>query len=72
MLIFEFKYRKSVRAALKQCHDRQYALPYANDARQIVYVGVNYDTRKRNVDTLNDTQNDTLNDTLNSRLGVRS
>lgn len=43
-----------------------------NDARQIVYVGVNYDTRKRNVDTLNDTlndtQNDTLNDTLNSRL----
>ena len=72
VLIFEFKYRKSVRAALKQCHDRQYALPYANDARQIVYVGVNYDTRKRNVDTLNDTlndtQNDTLNDTLNSRL----
>lgn len=68
VFIFEFKYGKSAKAALKQCHSRNYAAPYAADRRRIVYVGVNYDTLKRNVDTLNDTLNDALNDTLNSRL----
>ena len=60
VFIFEFKYGKSAKAALKQCHSRDYAAPYAMDKRRIVYVGVNYDTLNRNVDTLNDTLNDTL------------
>ena len=68
VFIFEFKYGKSAKAALKQCHSRDYAAPYAADKRRIFCVGVNYDTLKRNVDTLNDTLNAALNDTLNSRV----
>ena len=64
----EDKYGKSAKAALKQCHSRDYAAPYAADKRRIFCVGVNYDTLKRNVDTLNDTLNAALNDTLNSRV----
>ena len=38
------------------------------DGRRIVCVGVNYDTLRRNVDTLNDTLSNTLNDTLRLRM----
>ena len=64
VFVFEFKYGKSAKSALKQCHSRDYAAPYATDRRRVVYVGINYDALKRNVDTLTDT----LNDTLNSRM----
>lgn len=68
VFVFEFKYGKSAKSALKQCHSRDYAAPYATDRRRVVYVGINYDALKRNVDTLTDTLSDTLNDTLNSRM----
>ena len=68
VFVFEFKYGKSAKSALKQCHSRDYAAPYATDRRRVVYVGINYDALKRNVDTLTDTLTDTLNDTLNSRM----
>jgi len=42
IFIFEFKYGKSAKAALKQCRDRNYALPYRADKRQVFYVGLNY------------------------------
>ncbi len=68
VFVFEFKYGKSAKSALKQCHSRDYAAPYATDRRRVVYVGINYDALKRNVDTRTDTLSDTLNDTLNSRM----
>ena len=48
--IFEFKYGRSAEAALAQCRDRNYAAPYANDARAVYYIGVNYDPAVRTVD----------------------
>lgn len=71
VFVFEFKYGKSAKSALKQCHSRDYAAPYATDRRRVVYVGINYDAIKRNVDTLTDTLNDTLSDTLNDTLNSR-
>ncbi len=71
VFVFEFKYGKSAKSALKQCHSRDYAAPYATDRRRVVYVGINYDALKRNVDTLTDTLNDTLSDTLNDTLNSR-
>ena len=71
VFVFEFKYGKSAKSALKQCHSRDYAAPYATDRRRVVYVGINYDALKRNVDTLTDTLTDTLCDTLNDTLNSR-
>lgn len=65
------KLGKSAKAALKQCHSRKYAAPYAADSRRIVYVGVNYDTLKRNVDTLNDTLNSRMLSLIRQRPGLR-
>ena len=45
--------------------------PYAADRRRIVYVGVNYDTLKRNVDTLNDTLNSRMLSLIRQRPGLR-
>ena len=50
---------------------RNYAAPYATDRRRIVYVGVNYDTLKRNVDTLNDTLNSRMLSLVRQRPGLR-
>jgi len=51
--IFEFKFGKSARTAIKQCRDRNYAAAFAGDSRPIYYVGVNYSPRK-NQRTVND------------------
>lgn len=45
--IFEFKRDASADAALAQIEDRQYAVPYAADARTLFKVGVNFDSRER-------------------------
>ena len=50
--IFEFKYNKSAEEALDQCRDRRYADAFAADAREVYYVGVNYDPETRTVNEL--------------------
>lgn len=48
--IFEFKLDGSAEEALQQIEDKQYALPYLDDARQIHKVGVNISSVSRTVD----------------------
>ena len=48
--IFEFKRDKSASEALAQIEDNGYALPYAADQRTILKVGVNFNSRERNLD----------------------
>ena len=44
--IFEFKYNKSVKEAMDQIHDRDYAGCYATDNRTIYLIGVNFNEDK--------------------------
>ena len=47
--IFEFKRDKSAEEALKQIGDMGYARSYAADMRQLIMIGVNFDSKERNV-----------------------
>jgi len=47
--VFEFKYAKSAKSALKQINERGYARVYSTDARKIFKVGVNYDPKTRKI-----------------------
>ena len=49
MYIFEFKRDKSAEEALKQIGDMGYARSYAADMRQLIRIGVNFDSKERNV-----------------------
>ena len=48
--IFEFKMDQSADIALQQIEDKGYALPFANDSRQLIKVGVNFSKEKRCID----------------------
>ncbi|WP_420458577.1 AAA family ATPase [Neolewinella sp.] len=48
--IFEFKIASTAAAALAQITERGYLLPYADDPREQVAVGVNFSTATRQVD----------------------
>ena len=50
--VFEFKYGKTARAALKQIGEKGYARPYAADRRRVVAIGVNYDPRKSGIEAV--------------------
>lgn len=47
--IFEFKRDKSAGEALQQIEDMGYAKPYAADRRTIIKLGVNFDSKERNI-----------------------
>ena len=47
--IFEFKLDQSADTALAQIEEKQYALPYAADARKLFKIGVNFDSSTRNI-----------------------
>ena len=47
--IFEFKLDKSAEEALAQIEEKGYALPYAADLRKVYTIGVNFDSRERNI-----------------------
>ncbi len=47
--IFEFKRDKSAEEALKQIEDMGYARSYAADKRQLIKIGVNFDSEERTV-----------------------
>ena len=48
--IFEFKRDKSADEALKQIEEKKYAEPFASDTRKILKIGVNFSSKKRNID----------------------
>ena len=48
--VFEFKFNKSAKAAVKQIRDKGYADPYRGDKRPVTLVGVNFRAAKRNID----------------------
>ena len=47
--IFEFKRDKSAEEALKQIEDMGYSRSYAADMRQLIRIGVNFDSKERTV-----------------------
>ena len=48
--VFEFKYRKSAKAAIRQIRQRGYADKWAGGPRPVTLVGINFNPRKRNID----------------------
>ena len=47
--IFEFKLDRSADEALVQIEEKQYAAPYGADPRTLFKIGVNFDSRDRNI-----------------------
>ena len=47
--VFEFKLNGSVDEALKQIDDKGYLVPYIVDYRQLIKVGVSFDSAERNI-----------------------
>ena len=48
--IFEFKRDKSADEALAQIEEKKYAEPFASDKRKILKIGVNFNSKERNID----------------------
>ena len=48
--VFEFKFQKSVKAALAQIREKGYADAYKGDRRPVTLVGINFRLSKRNID----------------------
>jgi len=48
--VFEFKYGRSAKEALRQARTREYANPWLDGALPVFYVGVNYDPERRGID----------------------
>ena len=47
--IFEFKRDKSADEALQQIEEKKYAEPFASDKRKILKVGVNFNSKEKNI-----------------------
>ena len=50
VFVFEFKYRKSAKAAIRQIRERDYADKWIGGERPVTLVGINFNPRKRNID----------------------
>ena len=48
--VMEFKLDGTAEEALQQIEDKQYALPFASDARKLYKVGVNFSNAVRNIE----------------------
>ena len=48
--VFEFKFNKSAKAAVRQIRDKGYAGAYKGDKRPVTLVGINFRNQKRNID----------------------
>ena len=79
--VFEFKYGKTARAALKQINEKGYAKPYAAGRRRVVAIGVNYDPRKAGTGVVSEVVNpsdevvnsvdEVVNEVVKSHPGLR-
>ena len=48
--VFEFKFNKSAKAAVRQIREKGYADAYKADRRPVTLVGINFSAKKRNID----------------------
>ena len=48
--VFEFKYRRSAKAAIRQIRERGYADKWIGGMRPVTLVGINFNPKKRNID----------------------
>ena len=48
--VFEFKYRRSAKAAIRQIRERGYADKWIGGNRPVTFIGINFNPRKRNID----------------------
>jgi hypothetical protein len=48
--VFEFKYRKSAKAAISQIRERGYADKWIGGKRPVTLIGINFNPKKRNID----------------------
>ena len=48
--VFEFKYRKSAKAAVRQIRERGYADKWIGGERPVTLIGINFNPKKRNID----------------------
>lgn len=48
--VFEFKFNRSAKAAVRQVREKGYADAYKGGRRPVTIVGVNFSTKKRNID----------------------
>lgn len=49
--IFELKTDKTASKAMLQIDNRGYALPFADENRQIIRIAANYSSRRNNIDS---------------------
>ena len=49
--VMEFKLQGSAEEALLQIEEKGYALPFANDTRQLFKIGVNFSAATRNIES---------------------
>ena len=47
--LFEFKRDKSANEALAQIEEKKYAAPFASDKRKLFKIGVNFDSKEKNI-----------------------
>ena len=48
--VFEFKFNRSAKAAIRQIREKGYADAYKADRRPVTLIGINFSTTKRNID----------------------
>lgn len=48
--VMEFKLNGTAEEALQQINDKQYALPFAADSREVFKIGVNFSNTTRNIE----------------------
>lgn len=48
--VMEFKLNGTAEEALKQIHDKQYALPFISDNRKLYKIGVNFNQEIRGIE----------------------
>ena len=50
VFVFEFKFNKSAKAAIRQIREKGYADAYKGGRRPVTLVGINFSAKKRNID----------------------
>ena len=49
VFLFEFKFNRTAKEALKQIKDNQYTAPYLNSGKKILAIGVNFATKEKEI-----------------------
>ena len=54
--VFEFKFDKTAKEAMKQIDTKEYLLPFSSEGKHLIKVGVNFSKEKRNIDDFHFTE----------------